>query len=419
MLGKLERRGIPYEPAVSRKAARKARERGREYAARLPFSPVTTPRAVKHFFDSRQDGGMGLTPYSFTAGGKPQLTAEIVDRMVEDQVEHAGVYKEYTKIESAASMWYEGYADKTGPDGRLRTVFRQTGTRSSRFSVGRVNLQAIPQDYRLGGYESLDGLPTPRTIIADCVPEGWDLYELDLAQAELRVAAMMAKCDRMLDAIKEGRDLHGETATALFDVTPESESWKEMRQLGKRANFTLQFGAGGQTFSKMCKKELGGKWHGLSDAWYAKVVSDWRSLYPEFGVAIEHTQQVVERRIKQKGLGWIDLWTGERRWVQRDEDTHKAFNQRVQANLAQYAARWWLAVEDYCEGTLGLEQRGQDAGIGGAGAIMTIHDSVWLLVPEGQEGLGIVEHCCKLGTDLWEQVFPGVPGGVDAVRKNS
>src|SRR6185295_9947224 len=100
---------------------------------------------------------------------------------------HAETYAEYRRLSNAASMWYEGYANAIGQDGRLRTYFRQNGTRSSRFSVERVNLQAIPQDYRLSDHSALDGIITPRGIIGNAVPEGWRLFELDLAQAELRV----------------------------------------------------------------------------------------------------------------------------------------------------------------------------------------------------------------------------------------
>src|SRR5690625_7075201 len=95
-----------------------------------------------------------------------------------------------------------------GDDGRLRGNVRQNGTVSGRFSISRVQLQSIPHDFRLDGFEVLEGIPTPRGMIGAGVQPGYKLWELDLANAELRVAAMMAKCTRMLDLIHQGKDLH-------------------------------------------------------------------------------------------------------------------------------------------------------------------------------------------------------------------
>lgn len=406
MLYRMENKGIPYDQIKSKLTGFECEERAKKIARKLPFSPPTVNKAKHYWFGEEAKGGRGMIPYSTTEGGQPQLTAEIVARMVEDGVEHARTWAEYVKVTDAASMWYHGYADKVGVDGRLRTSFRQNGTRSSRFSVERVNLQAIPANYKLGGYASLEGLPTPRDLIASAVPEGWAIWELDLMQAELRVAALMAKCQPMLDMMERGQDLHDYTTQALFNMDKSHPEWDRYRQVGKRANFSLCFGSGARTFDNMISKEAGMQ---LGERECRRIVTEWNGLYPEFHDAIQrHMDTVVRRQLKFQN-GWVSYKNGERRWFQQYEDAHKAFNQRVQGNLAQYGIDWLLFTDHYLRQMKELEEAN-------AGLILAIHDSQVLLLPDSPLGQRIAERCAGFANDLWQQWFPGVGGGSSPKR---
>lgn len=411
VLYRMEWRGLPYDEATSREAADMCRERAAALEPQLPFEP--TINAAKEFFFSdavtpRGHKGLDMVPYSVTEKGAPQLTAEILARMVDDDIPHAQTWAEWSKVSSAASMWYEGYADKMGQDGRLRCAFRQNGTVSTRFSVERINLQAIPQDYRLSEYSILDGIPTPRDLIKSAVstmPE-WKSYELDLAQAELRVGAMFAECERMLQMIHDGADLHTFTTKALFpDVDPDDPLFEsKWRQVGKRGNFSLQFGSGWDTFAKMVSKETGII---LPEYEARRIVKDWNALYPEYNRAIKkHQAKVVQRQVRHK-YAWLEAANHERRWFSAYEEAHKSFNQRVQANLAQFAIDWMLRTDHYLR-SQGLDDNPLNMG----GLILTIHDSQMLLLPAGPEGEKMAETCANFGRELWKDMFPGVPGDV-------
>lgn len=407
LLCRMEWRALPYDEVGSRMAADLCLERQAALAKDLPFTP--TPNNAKEFFfgDGHTDRGvekLGLPAYALTEKGAISLTAEVLDRMVADDVPYAKAYAEWNKVGTAASMWYNGYADKMGPDGRLRTRFRQNGTTSSRFSAERVNLQAIPQDFRLSSHTILDGIPTPRDLIGSAVDAmpGWSLWELDLAQAELRVAAMWAECKAMLEMIAQDEDLHGYTTRELFKIEPDHKDWFKMRQIGKRGNFSLCFGSGGDTFMKMIRKETG---IDLGPALADKIVRDWNGLYPEYKRAIDKHMDKVTKRQLRHGQGWIDLQNGERRWFQKYEDTHKAFNQRVQGNLAQYGIDWMLKSEAM------LKSKGWEKDQ--AGLLLTIHDSQVLLVPDNHEGQQAVKRAAAIGRKLWKETFPGVPGDID------
>lgn len=415
VLYRMERRGVPYDEVASREAAIECRIRADAVAKELPFLP-TGNKAKKYFFgEGTTDKGvecLNMVPYAVSdKTGAPSLTGEIALRMVDDRVAYADKWAEWTKVDNAASMWYEGYADKIGPDGRLRVAFRQNGTVSTRFSVERCNLQAIPQDYRLSDYAILAGIATPRQIIANAVPDGWRLYELDLEQAELRVGAMFAKCHKMIDMIKAGVDLHTYTTKGLFPEIPEDDPLfkAKWRQVGKRGNFSLGFGSQAKTFKAMVSKECGIV---LEMPQAERIVRDWNALYPEFGRAITKHMHVVENRQSKFGYGWLTLVNGERRWFKEFEEAHKAFNQRVQANLAQFGIDWLLMTDPFLAENKELHERAAKDNIGEPGLVLTIHDSQMLLLPDDDFGRDLANQCAGFGTELWSQMFPDVPGGV-------
>lgn len=418
MLFRIERRGLPFDADLALIQADIIAERQVELTAQLPFKPATLPMAKHYWFGTGTKNGvqgLGLTPYATTETGLAQLNGQVIDKMVADQVPAAALWRDLQKLNTTDSRWYSGWASMVGEDGRLRASVRQNGTVSSRFSVERVQLQAIPHDYRLSGYDALADIVTPRQLIGAGVPAGYQLWELDLAQAELRVAALYADCTNMLEMIHNGQDLHGEAATQLFKVTPDSPDWGKMRNVAKRANFSLIFGVGAEKLMADIETQTGVVLT-LDEA--RRLVRDWNALFPQFQQAIKRHMDIVEdrRRTNQHGgLGWIATRNGERRWFQPDEDTHKAFNQRVQPNLAQFGLNWWLQVEAEITARLGDDVQ-VDAGslepIGRVGVVMLIHDSMVLLLPEDQ-GQDIAEAAVARGRELWGEFFPGVPGDVD------
>lgn len=412
----MERRGLPYDEQLSRKTADQARKVADRLAKKLPFPPKD---AKRFFFDKTYESpsgatGLGLVPYEMTApskthpNGQPSLTAEVLGRMVEDGVPYAEDFAVFTKIETAISMWYIGYADKTAADGRLRTVFRQNGTRSSRFSVERINLQAIPHDYRMSGYSELEGVLSPRQIISRTIQEhyeGWVLWEMDLQQAELRIGADMSRCIPMLEMMENGDDLHGYTTRELFSIDESNPTWGQKRQVGKRGNFSLGFGSGARTFREMISKETGMR---LEERESQRIVHDWNQLFPEWKRAIDKHSRRVDQRRRKHGAGWIQVFNGERRWFQPYEESHKAFNQRVQTSLAQYGIDWLIEAEQIIEPTGWGRQ--------GAGLILPIHDSLNVLTPDNGDGQAVIESIAESGRRLWKRTFPGVTGGVDVKR---
>lgn len=420
MLFRIERRGLPFDAVQASAQAQLIQRKQAELTAALPFTPATLPMAKHYWFGTGVKNGvtgLGLNAYALTEKGEPQVNAFVVEKMAKDNIPAAGQWRDLQKLQTADSRWYTGWASMVGADGRLRASVRQNGTVSSRFSVERVQLQAIPHDYRLAG-GALGELLTPRALIGLGVPNGFDLWELDLAQAELRVAALFAGCERMLKLIHEDQDLHGDAATQLFGVTPDDPKWGQMRNVAKRANFSLIFGVGAEKLMADIETQTG-MVLSLDEA--RVLVRDWNALYPEFQRAIRHHMDTVDKRRRSHphGLGWVETRNGERRWFQPDEDTHKAFNQRVQPNLAQFGIDWWLDVEANVTVDLGdgvQFDEGSLEPLGRVGVVMLIHDSIVMLLPKGGVGEQIAGLAARRGRELWSEFFPGVPGDVDVKR---
>lgn len=380
VLYRMEMRGIGYDAAQSLEIADLLEDRITKLSQGLPFEP--TPDGAKDYWFRQQ----GITPYAVTEKKRdPKLDDEILKKMVKDGIEWAEEYQEIRKLQTANSKWYRAYAEAIGGDGRLRTSFRQAKVVSGRWSSERINLQAIPHDYRL---ELLpEGTPSVRALFK--AAPGKVLWEMDLAQAELRVAAKMANAKTMLRYIEEGQDAHGETARELFEVTPDSPDWFPKRQVSKRGNFSLIFGVGPPTLQADIRKQTGIE---LSRPQSEKVVYGWRKIHPEFQRAIYRVQQQVE------AVRYVRLANGRIRWFAPHEDTHKAFNQQVQGSIAELVKDWCIEIEKREPGVL----------------VLQIHDSTVIEVPEDWDEQRVAA-LADLGAKMATEMF-GVPMEVEHKR---
>lgn len=229
---RMERRGLPYDWRRSEQiAAELSLDRDLAYSA-LPMGDPTPTNLAEWFYQRH-----GVEIIKETPGGKPSLDKEVIAAFAELDTPGAAQLRTWRTINGAIERWYEPFAAMTNrTDGRLRPRFKQTTVRSGRLSIQRVQLQAIPHNHVLRNTPELAGVPTPRDLIPTH-EDGWDRWEMDLAQAELRVAAWMAPAMKMLQIVREGRDPHGELASATFGVKKGDDDWFLYRQVGKRGNF--------------------------------------------------------------------------------------------------------------------------------------------------------------------------------------
>jgi len=140
---------------------------------------------------------------------------------------------EYRTLTKLNGTYCEGLLKVIDPDGRVRSVFNQTETRTGRISSSEPNLQNIPVRSELG--RQMRRFFTARP--------GWVLCDADYSQIELRVLAHMAAEPTMCAAFNTGEDIHRQTAAQVFGVAPE-EVTPEMRSGAKAVNFGIIYGIG-------------------------------------------------------------------------------------------------------------------------------------------------------------------------------
>jgi len=113
----------------------------------------------------------------------------------------------------------------------LHTTFNQIGAATGRLSSSNPNLQNIPIRTELG-----------REIRAAFVPrQGWKLVVADYSQIELRLLAHMSRDAKLVEAFRNGEDIHTRTAAEVFRVPPLMIT-PEMRRSAKAVNFGIVYG---------------------------------------------------------------------------------------------------------------------------------------------------------------------------------
>jgi DNA polymerase-1 len=157
--------------------------------------------------------------------------ADILEELKE-QHELPGKVIEYREIAKLKSTYVDALPKLIHPETeRLHTSFSQTGTATGRLSSSNPNLQNIPIRTELG-----------REIRAAFVAEkGKILLSADYSQIELRIMAHFSKDPVLVEAFRNGEDIHARTAQEVFGVGPMAQT-AEHRRAAKAINFGIIYG---------------------------------------------------------------------------------------------------------------------------------------------------------------------------------
>ncbi len=145
-----------------------------------------------------------------------------------------GMIVEFRELSKLRSTYVDALPELVNPKtGRLHTSYNQTGAATGRFSSSNPNLQNIPIRTELGR-------EVRRAFVA---PNGYVLLAVDYSQIELRVMAHMSEDETLIDAFKQGLDIHSATAATVHGIEPSDVTY-EQRSFAKRVNFGLMYGMG-------------------------------------------------------------------------------------------------------------------------------------------------------------------------------
>src|SRR6267378_1533476 len=166
--------------------------------------------------------------------GKAKARSTAADILEELSAQHPLPAKiiEYREIAKLKSTYVDALPKLIHPEtGRLHTSFSQTGTATGRLSSSDPNLQNIPIRTELG-----------REIRAAFVAEkGKILLSADYSQIELRIMAHFSKDPVLVEAFRNGEDIHARTAQEVFGVGPMAQN-AEHRRAAKAINFGIIYG---------------------------------------------------------------------------------------------------------------------------------------------------------------------------------
>ena len=172
------------------------------------------------------------TGYSTDAAVLEKLSGshEIIDKIIE--------YRQSTKLKST---YGDGLLAVINPEtGKIHSSFNQTVTTTGRISSTEPNLQNIPMRREEG-----------REIRKMFVPSSDDfiLVDADYSQIELRILAHMADDAAMIEAFRNGDDIHASTASRVFGVEKD-EVTPLLRSRAKAVNFGIVYGMGEYSLSQ-------------------------------------------------------------------------------------------------------------------------------------------------------------------------
>lgn len=143
----------------------------------------------------------------------------------------------YRKLDKCLHTYVENWLDMSARDGRIHCSFNQIGTATYRLSSSAPNLQNVPFSIKEAGL-NLKALFLP--------DEGYELYDLDISNAEMRILTAYSRDEALIDAFNTGKDLHCLTASGISAYSYEdlmackddknTDQYRK-RQLAKKVNF--------------------------------------------------------------------------------------------------------------------------------------------------------------------------------------
>ena len=179
---------------------------------------------------------------------------------------------DYRALTKLVSTYLETFNSYVMEDGKIHTIYKQTGTRTGRLSSVEPNLQNIPVRSEEGKQIRKAFIPSKNSY----------LLSSDYSQIELRVLAHISNSRSLKNAFINGEDIHTHVASDIFDV-PEKEVTKNMRRTAKAVIFGIVYGISGYGLGENLD---------ISPNEAKKYIEKYLTLYPEVN---EYMTEIVKK----------------------------------------------------------------------------------------------------------------------------
>ena len=160
------------------------------------------------------------------------VTSEEVLESLRGKHEIVGKILEHRGLKKLLGTYIDALPLLVNPKtGKIHTSFNQTVTATGRLSSSNPNLQNIP-------IRNEDGKEIRKAFIPE---DGCEFFSADYSQIELRIMAHLSGDKNMIEAFREGDDIHAATAAKIYKIGVE-EVTREQRSKAKTANFGIIYG---------------------------------------------------------------------------------------------------------------------------------------------------------------------------------
>lgn len=256
-------------------------------------------------------------------------------------------YRELFKLQST---YIEGLEKAIDDDGRIRSTFRQNIAATGRLFSQDPNLQNLP-------IKTDEGRLIRKAFKAG---QGKILIDADYSQIELRILASLSGDEHMIEAFRNGEDIHAKTASKVFH-TPLDEVTKRQRSDAKAVNFGIIYGISDYGLSQnlnIPRKEA------------KAYIDNYMASYPSIKAYMD---SIVE---KAKEDGFVETLFNRRRYVPEINSKNfnvRSFGQRVALNTPIQGTAADIIKIAMIETDKNLKKAGLDAKI-----VLQIHDEIIL-----------------------------------------
>ncbi len=305
------------------------------------------------------------TGFVSTAVGVLEKLRTASNALSSEQNEFLDLLFEQRQLEKLRGTYVDALGEMVNADtGRIHTSYNQTGSSTGRLSSTNPNLQNIP-------IRTQQGREIRKAFEA---AEGNLLLAADYSQVELRILAHIVQEEPLLDAFRQGQDIHAVTASRLFDVPLDQVSY-EQRGLGKTINFATIYGV--SAFGLSSRTDMG-------PAEAQEFLDQYFTTYPKV------RQYIDDTIFRASNDGYVTTLLGRRRNF-RELQERLPFNQRQALERQAINAPIQGAAADITK--IAMRRLHQRLGSERLQAkmLLQVHDELVLEVPHGElETVGLL-----------------------------
>lgn len=335
LLFKMEDRGVGVNTDFCDDKVRKGSARLDAIAAELQFNPGSSNALGEYLLDElglpvlahtdtcvKCKADYPIETHDWNASFNKKVMEEYDEILQASNNPAAKLIGEYRGWQKAVSSLYRPMLEKVGPDGLIRTEFKQHGTVTGRLSAANPNLQQVPR----GSNKEWNGNAKSAFHAGR---DGFRLYGWDYSQLELRLAASYGGEALLLNEFNgsEKADPFSVLAPRIFGYLTE-----ETRHDTKTFVYANLYGAGLRKIAAQLNRPVG----------------EVEALYANYQNSIPGIMDVskrVEKLIKDRKF--VRYWDGRRRHIRNSSDAYKGWNSVCQGGGAQLVKRAMLRCEEF------------------------------------------------------------------------